>query len=146
MRRTDDPQSDHARLHQKFAAARKGHDQLFAQAGHAIQQGPELAGGNAEHPRGAPRQGSHDDRTTGEKVDVAGELARLMNHDYPPAVRRVLDLDLTAFNNHQIDIRLAGPKDGLAIGVIACYRQRLDERNFDAGQSGKRHILNRSHG
>ena len=54
-----------------------------------------------------------------KKVDVPGELARLMNGDYPLAVRRITDLDLAGFHNHQIDIRLTGPKDGLAIRVIA---------------------------
>jgi len=37
----------------------------LAKAGHAIQQGPELAAGNAEDTRRAPRHGGHDDGTTG---------------------------------------------------------------------------------
>ena len=65
---------------------------------------------------------SHNHRTTGEKVDVSGELPRLMNDDDPLAVPRIADFDLTAFHDVQIDIRLTGPKDRLAVRVLAARR------------------------
>ena len=105
--------------------------------GTRFSKAPELAAGDAEDARLAPRHGGHDDGTAGENVDVAGKLARLVDVDHPLAVRRVLDLDLAGFHNHQIDIRLTGPKDGLAIGVVAGRRQRPDESDLGAVKRGK---------
>ena len=117
--RTDDAQSKRAQLRQELSPTRKRGDQLFAKTRYAIQQGPELAARNAQQTRLAPRHAGHNHRTAGEKVDVSGELPGLMSDDHPVAVRRILDFDLAGFNNIQIDIRLTGSKDGLAIGVLA---------------------------
>ena len=105
-----------------------------------------MAARNAEQTRCAPRHGGHNHRTTGEKVDVSGELPGLVNDDHPLAVRRISDFDLTVFNNVQIDFRLTGPEDGLAVGVVASRRQGPDETDLCAGQAGKCRVLNLSHG
>ena len=105
-----------------------------------------MAAGNAEDTRWTACHGGDDHGTTGQQVDVSSESARLVNGDDPLAIRRITNLDLARFHNNQIDIRLTGPKDGLAIRVIARDRQRPDEREFRAGQLGKCHFLDLNHG
>jgi hypothetical protein len=75
-RRADHPQTYQGAtvfvwLRQQFPAARKRHHQLFAEAGYAIQQGPNLVVGNAEYAGNAPRYRADKHGTPGEEVDVA---------------------------------------------------------------------------
>src|SRR5437870_13916871 len=85
----------------------------------------------------APSHRRHNHRTTGEKVDVSGELPCLMNDNDPVAVRWMLDFDLTGLNNVEVDICLTGPKDNLAINVAASSCHGLNHRNFCAGKLGE---------
>ena len=128
--RTDDAQSDHARLRQQLAATRERDNQLFAQARNAIEQGPEMTARHSPNTRLAPCHRGHNHRTTGQQVDVAGELARIMADNQPIAVGRIEDVDLSGFNDVQIDIGLAGAKDGFAIGVVVSRRQGLEDRDL----------------
>ena len=46
-----------------------------------------------------PPHGGYDDGTSGEEIDVSGELPGIVNDDHPLAVGRIADLDLAGFNN-----------------------------------------------
>ena len=64
--RTNDTQAKHAQLRQKLSAARERDNQLFTQAGNAIEQAPEMAARHAPNTRLAPshrRSRSPDDRS-----------------------------------------------------------------------------------
>ena len=68
----------------------------------------------------------HNHRTAGQEVDVAGELARLMGDNHPIAVGRIEDVDLSGFDDEQIDVGLTGAKDRFAIRVVVGRRQRFE--------------------
>ncbi len=100
--------------------------------------------GNAKHASFSPRHCAHQNRTTGEEVDIAAKLTRFVDDDHSIVVHRVVNLDLARFHDDQVDVGLTSPKYGLAVRVIAGGCQRLDERDFGAGQMRKCHVLNRS--
>src|SRR5262249_4517390 len=112
-------QTKPAHLGQQFSAAREGEDQLLAETRYTVEEGSELAIGNAEQPRRPLGDGRHDHRPTGQYVDVSGEVARFVYRDQAAAVRGVANLHPAGLDNVQIDSRLTGPKDGVAVGVVA---------------------------
>ncbi|MGO9836887.1 MAG: hypothetical protein ACLP1X_22050, partial [Polyangiaceae bacterium] len=61
-----------------------------------------------------------------------------MNDNDSMAVGRILDFDPTRFNNVQIDLGLTGPKDYVALSVVARGCHGLDHRQFRASKPGKR--------
>src|SRR5947209_6051956 len=61
-----------------------------------------------------------------------------MDDDDSMAIGRILDFDMAGLDDVQVDIRLAGVKDGLTVGIIADSCQRSDLREFGLGQLGKR--------
>ena len=84
-----------------------------------------MAARHAPNTRLAPSHRGHNHRTTGQKVDVAGKLARFMGDNHPIAVGRIEDVDLSGFDDEQIDIGLTGAKDGFTIGVVVGRRQQV---------------------
>ena len=119
--------------------------QLFAEAWHAIEQAPQMAAGNAKDARWSARDGRHDHRPSGEKIDVSGELARLVRRHEPIAVGRIQDVDQAGFDDAQIQIHLPGAKDGFAVGIVANGCQRREHRDFRGRQPGKRGFQSQIH-
>ena len=58
-----------------------------------------MAAWHAPDTRIAPSHRGHNHRTTGQEVDVAGELARVMGDNHPIAIGRIEDIDLSGFND-----------------------------------------------
>src|SRR6185369_12474310 len=96
-------------------AAREGEDQLLAETRYAVEERSELAVGDAEQPRRPLGDGRHDHRPPGQHVDVPGEVARLVDRDQTAAFRRVADLQPAGFDDVQVDVRLTGPEDDIAV-------------------------------
>ncbi len=117
----------------------RGH-QLFAQARHTVQHGPELAARNAEQARLAARDAGDNHGPAGKQIDVAGEVPRLVNCDDLMAVRRILNFDLAGFDDEQANIRVAGAKHNVAVGVFARSCQGSDQVDFRRRQSWKRGV------
>ena len=69
-----------------------------------------------------------------------------MSDDQAVAVRRIVDLDLTGFNNVQIDVGLARPKNGFTVRVLASRCQRFDEGELGVRESRKRDFFCLGHG
>ena len=103
-----------------------------------------MAAGDAQQVRLAPRNAGREHRAAGEQVDVSGKLTGLMNDDQPIMVPGISDFDLAVFHHVQIDIRLAGPEDRLAVGVVAGGAERLDQRDFRTGKPGKGDVFDGS--
>src|SRR5262249_17760825 len=62
------------------------------------------------------------------------------------AVGRVTNLHPAGFDDVQVDVRLTGPKDDVAVGVVARLCQGFDERQLGAGQARKGGLFRLSHG
>ncbi len=77
-----------------------------------------MAAGHAPNTRLAPSHPGHNHRTTGQQVDVAGELARFMGDKHPIAVGWIEDVDQSGFNDEEVDIGLTGAKNGFTINVV----------------------------
>jgi hypothetical protein len=111
-----------------------------------VEERSELAVGYAEQPRRPPRDGRHDHRPAGQYVDVPGEVARLVYRDQTVAVCRVADLHPAGFDDVQVDVRLTGPEDDVAVGVVARPGQGLDEGQLGAGEAREGGLFRLSHG
>ena len=131
---------------QQLPAAREGEDQLLAETRDAVEERSELAVGDAEQPRRPLGDGRHDHRPAGQYVDVPGEVARFVDHDHTVAVGRVANLHPAGFDDVQIDVRLTGPKNDVAVGVVARLGQGFDERQLGAGEARKGGLFRLSHG
>src|SRR5258708_1293893 len=93
---------------------------------------------NAQHARLATGHAGDDEGTTGQNIDVAGKLARVMSDDGLGGIRRILDFDVAGFDDEQIEIGLASLEHDLAIRVIAGRSHGFDLLDFRGGQTGKR--------
>src|SRR5262249_27039392 len=144
--RADHAQAQPAHLGQQLPAAREGDDQLLPETRYTVEQHPELAVGDAEQPRGPLRDGRHDPRPAGQYVGVAGEVARFVYRDQTVAVCWVANLHPAGFDNVQIDVRLTGPKNDVAVGVVARLCQGFDERQLGVGEARKGGLFRLSHG
>ena len=135
--RADDAQSEHAHLRQQLAATGERDDQLFAEAGHAIEQSPEMAARHCADASHALRHRGHNHRTTGQKVDVAGKLARIVGDDHlMPSVG--LRMSIWPDSTTKIDIGLAGAKDRFAIRVVvgvASGRSTVSSASVNCGKA-----------
>lgn len=89
-----------------------------------------MAARHAPDTRLAASHRRYNDRTAGQEVDVARELAGFMADNQPIAVGRIEDVDLSGFNDEQIDIGLTGAKDDFTVGVVVRRRQRLKQRDL----------------
>jgi hypothetical protein len=57
----------------------------------------------------------------------------------------VANLHLAGFNNVKIDIRVTDPKNDVAVGVVARFCKRFDEREFGVGKPRKGGLFRPSH-
>jgi len=96
-----------------------------------------MAVGDSQEARGAFRGGCDDDGATGEDVDVARELPRLMNDDQIVAVNGIADFHSARLDDEEIDLGPAGLKDRRTIGELAWRRQRPDDSELRVGQLWK---------
>src|SRR5256885_1952628 len=142
---TDHAQAQPAHLGQQLPAAREGDDQLLPEARYTVEERAELAVGDAEQPRRPLGDGSHDHRPARQYVDVPGEVARFVYRDHTLAAGWVANLHPAGLDNVQIDVRLTGPKNDVAVGVVARPCQVLDERQFGAGEARKGGLFRLSH-
>src|SRR5581483_11665286 len=55
------------------------------------------------------------------------------------------DLRPAGFDDVQVDVRLTGPKDDVAVGVAAGPGQGLDDRQLGAGEAGEGGLFRLSH-
>ncbi len=102
--------------------------------------------GDAQQPRRPLGDGRHDHRPAGQYVDVPGEVARFVDRDHTAAVRRVANLHPAGLDDVQVDVRLTGPKNDVAVGVVASLGQGFDERQLGAGEAREGGLFRRSHG
>jgi hypothetical protein len=72
-------------------------------------------------------------------------VARLVYRDQTVAVGWVANLHPAGFDNIQIDVRLTGPKNDVAVGVVARPCQGFDERQLGAGEARKGGLFRLSH-
>ncbi len=89
-----------------------------------------MAAGNAPDARLSPSHSGDKHRSAGHQVDVPGELSRVVAHNQSIAVVRIENVEVTRFDNEQINVRLARSKYDLAVGVGARRRQGLEDRNL----------------
>jgi hypothetical protein len=68
-----------------------------------------------------------------------------VRRDESVAVGRVANLHPAGFDNVQIDVRLPGPKNDVAVGVLARLGQGLEERELGTGEAGKGSLFRLSH-
>jgi len=142
----DHAQAQLAHLGQQLPAAREGEDQLLPETRYAVEQRPELAVRDTEQSRRPLRDGRDDHRPAGQDVDVPGEVARFVDRDQTVGVGRVADLQPAGFDHEQVDVRLTGPKNDIAVGVVARLGQGFDERQLGAGEAREGGLFRLSHG
>src|SRR4029077_17798742 len=95
----------------------------------------------APNTRLAPSHPGDNYRPAGQEIDVAGELTRFMSGNHAIVVRRIEDVDLSGFNDEEIDIGLTGAKDGFTIVVVAGRRQRFEDGELGGREPGERCFL-----
>jgi len=97
--RTDDFQSNDARLCQKTTPFLSGNQHRLAEMRQFVQHLAQPPAWNPQQPCVPPCDAAYDHRPARQQVDVSRKLARTVCHDVPILVGGIQDLDGTGFDD-----------------------------------------------